>query len=70
MENFNCSGLKKNRVPGRSLCLSIWGFGWKPKAFTGILKTQSRQNLDDTIYGIEDFSSLEFLIQLYEPMAS
>ena len=50
-----------------ALCLSIWGFGWKTTALTGILKAQSRQNLSAPIYGIRIFFSFEILIPLYEP---
>jgi len=39
-------------------------------AFTVILKTQSKQKMSPPTYGIEGFSTLEFLIQLYEPIAS
>ena len=51
-------------------CLSIWGFGWKPTAFNGILKTQSRQNLSTPIYGIPGFLYINIVVQLYEPRAS
>ncbi len=37
---------------------------------TGIRRAQSRQIIDTPTYSIEGFSSLEFFIQLYEPMAS
>ena len=40
--------------------VSIWDFCWKPKASTGILKTQFRQNLGTPTYRIYGFFSLRF----------
>lgn len=49
---------------GRHLCLSIWGFGWKPTVLIGILKTQSRQTLGTHIWYMT-FSTLKFQLNLW-----
>jgi len=54
-------------LTGKGESLSIWGFGWKSTATTGILKNQSRKNMGISICGIGHFFRFDFLIQLYNP---
>ncbi len=42
-------------------------FCYLVSVFTGIYRAQSRQDYDNTIYGMSSFFSIEFFIQLYEP---